>query len=232
MTSGCRSDEFISSRLSQRQPPLPAPERGVYVLGAGGHAKVVISTLRALGMEVAGLYDDDAAKKGAMCAAVPVLGSIGSLNSEMTRECVLAIGDNATRQQLAERMSWVHWLTIVHPKAYVHDSARLGPGTVIMAGVVVQPDAQIGAHCIINTGATVDHGCVVGDFCHVAPGCNLGGTVTLAEGVFMGIGSVAIQSISVGAWTAVGAGAAVVTDLPDRVLAMGVPARVRRKLGS
>ena len=144
--------------------------------------------------------------------------------------CVLAVGDNATREKLARRMSWVNWLTVVHPNAYVHDSVRLGPGTVVFAGVVVQPDAKIGAHCIINTGATVDHGCVIGDFCHLAPGCNLGGSVTLAEGVFMGIGSVAIQSTNVGAWTAVGAGAAVVTDLPDRVLAVGVPARVRRKL--
>ena len=203
---------------------------GVFVLGAGGHAKVVISMLRASGMEVAGLYDDDPAKQDAACAAVPVIGLISSLTSAMSSECVLAIGDNATRQKLARRMSWVHWLTVVHPKAYVHDSVRLGPGTVIMAGAVVQPDAQIGAHCIINTGATVDHGCVIGDFCHVAPGCNLGGAVTLAEGVLLGIGSVAIQSVSVGAWTAVGVGAAIVSDLPARVLAVGAPARVLRKL--
>jgi sugar O-acyltransferase (sialic acid O-acetyltransferase NeuD family) len=121
-------------------------------------------------------------------------------------------------------------VTVVHPKAYVHDLGRLGPGTVVIAGAVVQPDAQIGAHCIINTGATVDHGCVIGDFCHVAPGCNLSGAVTLAEGVFMGIGSVAIQNARVGAWTMVGAGASVITDLPDHVVAVGVPARVQRKL--
>jgi len=229
VTPGFRSGGFASPMLSQQQSPLPPPERGVYLLGAGGHAKVVIGTLRALGIEVAGLYDDDATKQGSMCAGVPVLGSISSLTPAMVRECVLAIGDNATRQKLASRMSWVDWLTLVHPSAYQHDSVRLGAGTVVMAGAVVQPDAQIGEHCIINTGATVDHGCVIGDFCHVAPGCSLGGRVTLAEGVFMGIGSVAIQGISVGAWTTVGAGAAVVTDLPDRVLAVGVPARVRRK---
>lgn len=229
MTTSFRSDGFASPRPQQQSPP-PSPDRGVCVLGAGGHAKVVISTLRALGMEVAGLYDDDPAKQGSMCAGVPVLGSISSFTPAMVRECVLAIGDDATRQKIASRMSWVHWLTVVHPKAYVHDSVHLGPGTVLMAGAIVQPDAQIGAHCIINTGATVDHGCVIGDFCHVAPGCNLGGRVTLAEGVFMGIGSVAIQGIRVGAWTTVGAGAAVVTDVPDRVLAVGVPARVRRKV--
>jgi sugar O-acyltransferase (sialic acid O-acetyltransferase NeuD family) len=230
VTSGFHSDAFASPRLSQQQSPLPPAGRGVHVLGAGGHAKVVISTLRALGIEVTGLYDDDPTKQGSTCAGVPVLGSISSLTSDMVSESVLAIGDNAARQKLARRMSWAHWLTVVHPKAYVHDSVRLGPGTVVFAGVVVQPDAQIGAHCIINTGTTVDHGCVIGDFCHLAPGCNIGGSVTLAEGVLMGIGSVAIPSVSVGAWTAVGAAAAVASDLPARVLAVGAPARVLRKL--
>jgi len=191
---------------------------------------VAISTLRALGIEVAGLYDDDPEKRGSFCAGVQILGSISSLTTALVSECVFAIGDNSKRREIARRLSWVQWLTVVHPKAYVHESVRLGPGTVVFAGAVVQPDAQIGAHCIINTGATVDHDCVIGDFCHLAPGCNLGGRVTLAEGVFMGIGSVAIQSISVGAWTVVGASAAVVTDLPDRALAVGVPARVRRRL--
>ena len=64
MTSGFHSDAFASPRLSQQQSPLPPAGRGVHVLGAGGHAKVVISTLRALGIEVTGLYDDDPTKQG------------------------------------------------------------------------------------------------------------------------------------------------------------------------
>ena len=46
----------------------------------------------------------------------------------------------------------------------------------------------------------------------------------------LGIGSVAIPGVRIGAWTTVGAGAAVVRDVPDRVVAMGVPARVKRRL--
>ncbi len=226
MTPGVSTSSF-----SKRPPPVPISETRVYVLGGGGHGKVVTSTLHALGKEIVGIYDDDPNKQGSMCGDVPVCGTIKSRISAMQGGCVLAIGDNATRRQIASHMSWVRWVTLVHPKAYVHDSARLGEGTVVMAGAVIQPDAQIGAHCIINTGATVDHGCVVGDFCHVAPGSHLGGAVTLAEGVFMGIGSVAIQNVTVGAWTAVGAGAAVVRDLAAGVLAIGVPARVQRKLG-
>lgn len=202
----------------------------IFVVGAGGHAKVILSALLAAEATVLGVYDDDPTKRGTEVLRVPVLGTIREFHNTKGNAGVIAVGDNLTRHQIASQFPSAKWVTVNHPRAYVHESASLGPGTVVFAGAVVQAGARIGRHCIINTGATVDHDCVVGDFCHVAPGCNLGGTVTLAEGVFMGIGSVAIPGTRVGAWTKVGAGAAVVTDLPDRVVAVGVPARVRRKL--
>jgi acetyltransferase EpsM len=94
----------------------------------------------------------------------------------------------------------------------------------------VEQGARIGRHCIINTGATVDSDCAIGDFCHVGPGCSLGCQVILEDGVFMGIGSIATRKNKVGAWTTVGAGAVVAADLPDHILAIGVPARVHRTL--
>jgi sugar O-acyltransferase (sialic acid O-acetyltransferase NeuD family) len=230
VTSGLYSDGLTSARASQQQSAHPLAVREVHVLGAGGHAKVLISALLEAGVKVAGIYDDDPTKRGTEVLRVPVLDAIRELCHTKGGRWVIGVGDNVTRRQIAARFASADWLTVIHSKAYVHHSALLGPGTVVFAGAVIQPGARVGGHSIINTGATVDHDCVVGDFCHVAPGCNLGGAVTLAEGVFMGIGSVAIQNISVGAWTTVGAGAAVVTDLPDHVVAVGVPARVRRKL--
>jgi sugar O-acyltransferase (sialic acid O-acetyltransferase NeuD family) len=198
----------------------------VAVIGAGGHAKVVISTLRAAGFDVVGVYDDDPVKRGQEIAKVPVIGSVTEVHSGAAGAFVIAIGRNALRHRVAECLSFAHWLTVVHPHAYVHESVKVGPGTVIFAGAVIQPDTIIGRHCIINTGATVDHDCSLGDFTHVAPGCHLAGGVALAEGAFMGIGSVAIPGIRIGEWTTVGAGGVVVTDLPPQLIAMGVPARV------
>jgi sugar O-acyltransferase (sialic acid O-acetyltransferase NeuD family) len=200
---------------------------GVVVLGAGGHAKVVVSTLRAQGHGVATILDDNPHLWGQQVLGVTIRGPLSLLRSERFVSGVIAVGDNATRQRLAQAFQ-VPWLTVIHPAAVVDPSARLGTGTVIMAGAVVQADAVIGDHAIVNTAATVDHGCTLGDFVHCAPGVHLAGDVFIGEGALMGVGSTAIPSVRIGSWVTVGAGSVVIENLPDGVLAVGAPARVRR----
>jgi len=197
----------------------------LYLIGAGGHAKVVLSTILAAGLSVDGLFDDDPQKQGMEIMGIPILGTISDAKRSSPARGILAIGDNRIRYRLAHELLGWEWLTIVHPRAYVHPSAKLGPGTVVFAGAVIQPDAQVGAHVIINTGATVDHDCRIGDFVHLAPGVHLAGNVIVEEGAFVGIGAVAVPKIRVGAWAIVGAGAVVLEDIPPQVTAIGVPAR-------
>ncbi|MEP0548687.1 MAG: acetyltransferase [Rhodothermales bacterium] len=195
----------------------------VLVIGGGGHAKVVIATLRAAGVAVAGVLDDDAAKHGSTLLGVPVIGSVERATGG-EHDAVIAVGHNATRKRIAESLPDVRWATVVHPHAVVHESVRLGEGAVVFAGAVVQPDARLGAHTIINTGASADHDNELGDYVHLAPGVRLAGGVTLEEGAFMGIASAALPGVRVGAWTTVGAGGVVTRDLPSGVTAVGVPA--------
>ncbi|HET7840123.1 MAG TPA: acetyltransferase [Terriglobia bacterium] len=204
-------------------------QKGIYVIGAGGHAKVVISTLRAAGHEVAEVLDDDSRRWGGQILGSPIAGPCSKLQELSSPQALIAIGSNEARKELARRFPKVEWITIVHPNAYVHSSVRLGPGTVVFAGAMVQPDATIGAHCIINTGASVDHDCVLADYVQVAPGAHLGGAVRLAEGVFAGIGCAINPCRSVGSWTIVGSGGVVTKDLEGGVVAVGVPARPIKK---
>lgn len=204
----------------------------LYLLGAGGHAKVVLSTALASGLTVDGLFDDDPRKQGAKIFGIRVKGTITDAAREGPARGIVAIGDNRTRRDLAQRFQeqgW-EWLTLVHPQAYVHPSVHLGPGTVVFAGAVIQPDTRIGAHAIINTGATVDHDCSVGDFAHIAPGAHLAGDAVVEEGALVGIGAVVLPKVRIGAWTVVGAGAVVTEDLPPCVVAAGVPARPLKKV--
>jgi sugar O-acyltransferase (sialic acid O-acetyltransferase NeuD family) len=199
------------------------------VVGAGGHAKVVVATARAAGHHVVAIVDDAPARWGESLLGVPISGPAARILDDPDARVVLAIGDNAARRRLASTARcW--FVSVVHPSAVVDPTVSLGDGSVVFAGAVIQPDTRIGAHAIVNTGASIDHDCVLGDAVHVAPGTRLAGNVALGDEVFLGIGTVVIPGISIGARTTVGAGAAVVTDLPADVVAVGVPARPLRPL--
>lgn len=210
--------------MSSTEAPPPT-----FVVGAGGHAKVVVSTLQAAGFAVEAIFDDDPRKRGERLCGIPVVGPVEALLLWSSGEGVIAVGDNAVRRLLSERLHRFTFLTIIHPNAWVHPSARLGPGTVVFAGAVVQPDAAIGAHSIVNTGATIDHECRIGDFVHLAPGAHLAGNVRVADGAFLGIGACAVPGVSVGAWSIAGAGAALLEDVAGGTVVAGVPARVLRR---
>lgn len=201
-----------------------------YICGAGGHAKVVLSTVLALGLSVDGLLDDDPQRQGLQILGTRVIGTIAEAVEKGPARGVIAIGDNKVRQALAKKLQDWEWITVIHPRAYVHPTASLGPGTVVFAGGIIQPDARLGAHVIVNTGATVDHDCSVGDFVHLAPGAHLAGHATVEEGALIGMGAVVLPGVKVGAWAIVGAGAVVVKDLPPYVTAVGVPARLTKSV--
>lgn len=202
--------------------------REVIVLGAGGHAKVVVSTLEAAGYQVVGLFDDNSARIGSQVLGVPVLGPLAAVTEATTRQAVIGIGDNRTRRKLAEQFD-LEWLAVVHPQAYVHASVTLGSGSVVFAGAVVQPDTRIGSHVVLNTSCSVDHDCILEEFVHIGPGSRLAGTIFVGQGAFLGIGSVVLPNRRIGEWSVVGGGGVVVHNPPAHATVAGVPARLLQK---
>lgn len=194
------------------------------VIGAGGHAAVVISTIQAMGGTVRAIFDDDPRRHGSKVLDVTVLGPVASCRAGTGEKAVLGVGDNRVRRDLAARLR-LPWSVVIHPSAVIHPSVTIGEGSVVFAGAVLQPRTSIGRHVIVNTAASVDHDGLLENFAHVAPGAHLSGHVTLREGALMGVGSAAIPGAVVGAWAVVGAGGAVIGEIPAGTVAVGVPAR-------
>ncbi|BFH70281.1 MAG: acetyltransferase [Paenibacillus dendritiformis] len=199
------------------------------VIGAGGHAKVIIDILRAdPAVDLVGCTSAD----GSGCVAgVPVLGDdsiLPELYAQGVHQAFVAIGDNRIRWKMARTAANIGYTLInaISRHAYISPSASLGSGIAIMPGAVVNAEARIRDFAIINTGASVDHESVIGEACHIAPGSHLSGNVRVGEGSFLGTGTQVIDGTAVGAWSVLGAGAVVVRDIPDQCLAVGVPARV------
>ncbi len=200
---------------------------GVSIIGAGGHAKVVVATLLDRGVTVDGLYDDANEKWGSQILGINIIDSVLSLLDKKDVTAIIAIGDNAVREKIANAQKNFNWVTAVSPHTYIHASSKLDAGTVVFAGAVVQPNVIIGSHCIINTGAIVDHECVIGSFSHIAPGVRLAGNVNIGSGSFIGIGSVVAPGVSIGDNSVIGAGSVVLSDVPSNTIAFGVPAKAR-----
>lgn len=200
----------------------------IAIIGGGGHAKVVISVMRAVGLRPVCVFDDDASKHGTLLLEVPITGPLSQIDATKYDGAVIAVGNNQTRAKIAAGIA-LPWLTAIHPNACIDPTVKLGPGTVVFAGAVIQPDAIIGAHVIVNTGATIDHDCIIGDFVHIAPGVHLAGDVQVGARSFLGIGTVAIPGMRIGSDTFVGAGAAIIRSLPDDAMAYGVPAKTQSR---
>jgi sugar O-acyltransferase (sialic acid O-acetyltransferase NeuD family) len=200
--------------------------RNWVVIGAGGHAAVVVATIQAAGETVRVVLDDDPRAWGGDVLGVPVTGPTAASAVRPGEAAVIGVGSNKARRDLTRRLP-LAWGVVIHPSAIIHNSVEIGEGTVIFAGVILQPRTRIGSHVIVNTAASVDHDGLLEDFVHVAPGARLSGHVTIREGALMGVGSAAIPGTTVGAWAVVGAGGAVVADVAPGATALGVPARPR-----
>lgn len=212
-------------RMSQR----------VLLIGASGHARVIADIVTTSGGTVAGALSDREADRESF--PYPILGGASAI-AQLSRNrqvdaVIVAIGDNWQRhkvvQQLTHLVPAIRFGTAIHPTAIIARDVTVGEGSVVMAGVVVNAGTTIGAHTILNTRCSVDHDCALAEFSSVAPGAAIGGNVNIGTRAAIGIGVSVIHGVSIGDDVVVGAGAAVVTDLLGRAVAVGVPARVIRE---
>jgi sugar O-acyltransferase (sialic acid O-acetyltransferase NeuD family) len=190
--------------------------------GASGHAKVIISCLRANGVEVFAIFDDDVSKKELW--GVPVVGAYDP-NFEPNQPIIISIGYNNIREKIAELIQ--HKVgQIFHSSAEVDDSVRIGEGSVVFHHATIQADAVVGKHCIVNTSSSIDHDCQLADFVHIAPNATLCGSVQIGTGTLIGAGSIVAPNLKIGKNCLITAGSVITRNIPDGAIVRGNPGRI------
>lgn len=211
-------------------------EKPLIIIGAGGHAKVLIDTLLLQGVSVLGIVDIDEKKIGTSILNLRVLGNDQYLEHYNAKDIKLVNGVGSTQSMYMRKMVYLKYKragycfkSIIHPSAIVATSVQFGEGVQIMAGAVLQADCYVGDNSIINTCASIDHDCNIGEHVHIAPGCVLSGSIQIGANTHIGAGCTIIQGRKIGSNVLAGAGSLLIHDVEKNGKVVGVPARKLEK---
>ena len=186
------------------------------ILGAGGHGRAVADLAAECGFTIAGFTDrtpgpevlggDD---------GVAALARDGKIDG-----AVVGVGNTALARR-AELFAMLRSLrvatpTLIHPRASVSRSCKLGEGVVAFPNVVLGAGVEIGDNVVLYSGVIAEHDCRVADHAYLSPGVILAGSVTIEAGAFLGMGALVVPGVTVrkGAWVKAGA---VVVSSPEGV---------------
>lgn len=195
--------------------------KSLVVLGAGGHAAVLMDTLRLQNAEVLGLVSPDLDIHRRVLQGIPRYLQDGDVLTFSPNDIRLVNGigslpGNTLRAKIFTKFTALGYQfeSVIADSAIISPYAELGHGVQVMPGVIIQAGVVIGDNCIINSGAIIEHDCIIGAHNHIAPGVTLSGDVTTKEYVHIGTGASVIQGLNLASYAVVSAGVAVTKNIP------------------
>jgi sugar O-acyltransferase (sialic acid O-acetyltransferase NeuD family) len=189
--------------------------QSVVVVGGGGHARVLLGVLARLKQfKVLGyvdprdhgpllgfkrLGDDSALTKHAKARGTAAVIGLGKMKAGMER---LELANHLREQGFKLPV-------IISPAAVVANDAKIGEGTVVLDGAVIQPGCVVGRAGIVNSNTFLGHDCTLGDDVHVAPAATLSGAVSVGDGAYVGVNATVVGPTHVMAGASVANGSVV-----------------------
>jgi UDP-perosamine 4-acetyltransferase len=193
----------------------------IFLLGAGGHAKVVFDAIQKLGLSVAGIINPSS-DINPFFADIQVCGGDEMMDSLDPKVHIIANGLGATPKNLLNKkvsLSWMargfKFLTIVHPTTIIGRHVNFGEGCQVMAGCTLQSDISVGVGVVINTASNIDHDCKIGNHTFISPSVVICGGVEVGQDCFVGAGAILLPGVKLGNGVLVAAGAVVDRDVPS-----------------
>ena len=146
------------------------------------------------------------------------------------------------RFRLAVRQNWMRWVRLRHGLQNVHPTAYINT----VAGVEIARDVRMAEHVYVGAGCMINWNVTIGRYTMLAPRVAIVGgdhridvanrpiifsrrpapvPTVIGDDVWIGIGAVIMQGISVGRGAVIGANAVVTKDVPPYEIWVGMPAK-------
>lgn len=196
------------------------------MLGAGGHASVLVDILRSQGRTPIAIVAPKLDEMRTVLADIEYWQDEGKILELMPEQYQLVNGigslpgiDLRARLFSHYQKLGFSFASVISSQAIVSDYAFIEEGVQIMTGAIIQTGSRVGHNSIINTAAIVEHDCNIGANNHIAPGAVICGGVETGAGVHVGTNATVIQGITIGASAVIGAGATLTKHLGENQIA-------------
>jgi len=211
-------------------------DKKVFVLGAGGHAGVLVDILSQNELIISAIFSPEPDFVRNVFSGIPILQNEDKILENRTDKTNIVNGigslpGSSLRTKLYTKFTekGYSFQQVISNYSIISDFAKLGKGVQVMHGAIIQAGAVIGENTIINTGAIIEHDCIIGAHNHIAPGATLSGQVRTGDYVHIGTGANVIQNIKIGEKVIIGAGANVTKDICSEETIFGAKAEIKNK---
>jgi sugar O-acyltransferase (sialic acid O-acetyltransferase NeuD family) len=208
------------------------------IIGAKGFAKEVLEVMYQLNqLENLAFYDDvndDVPEK--LFSQFPVLRTIQEASiyfKTIDNQFTIGIGNPLLRKNLGNKFIALGgvFTSTISPLATIGNYGNnIEEGCNIMTGAVITSDIIIKKGTLVNLNCTIGHDSVLGKFVELSPGVHISGNCTIGDYTVFGTNATMLPKLTIGKNVVVGAGSVVTKDLPDNCVAIGIPAKIIKKL--
>jgi len=216
--------------------------KDILILGASGFGREVKQTILDINRSYHGFYHYvpfniigflDDKLTGQSFHGVPVLGGIKFLE-EVNRDTLLVLGVSfpKVKRSFVEYAKGLgfQFATLVDPKALIGENCKLGEGVIVRAQSIITVDVILHDYVLVNINSYVGHESEIGRYSSISGGCNISGKVKIGEEVDVYASVTIHPGLNIGSWSVLGLGAGVLKDIPERSVAVGLPAIVKKTI--
>lgn len=204
----------------------------IILVGGGGHCISAIDVIEKTGLyQIQGILDIPD-KVGQKILDYHVIGTDEDIAKYSKKEYLflITVGQIASsdlRKNIYYKIKKAGGTipVIVSPLAYVSKYAKIGEGTIIMHGSIVNASASIGICSILNTQSLIEHEATIGNFCHISTASIINGQAIIGDQCFVGSNTVVANNISIISNSIISAGSQVLRNINEPGTYIGQPLR-------